>query len=1149
VVEINPLGHRTERTYHDLLGLPATTSDPNGLVIRNEYDGFGDLRKTISPTGLITSRSTSFETGISVFRRSVSHSTTSQVGQLPPTKTYYDNAGRPLRVETAGFDERDIIQVNEYDPRGRLVRRSLPYFLDELEAFEEDSAKNINPLHFVVTSFDDLNRETSVTSPDGGTSRVVYDGTTTVMVDELGRATTKIVNLKGLVVKTIDSAGGVLQFEYGAGDRHVRTLHTDGNELVTKYDVVGNKTSTHDPDLGRWVYRYNSFGEVIWQRDAKGQTTSVEYDALGRPTRRVMPELIEQFQYDNSNMGIGKLSSVQSSNGYSEKYSYERFGRLEGKEVQIDRDLFITRYVYDEYDRIVGTFHPENFRTKNVYSSSGHLSSVFANDPTGSFLDPLQLQWEAIERDQFGRVTLEKFGNGVESLTEHNDEKGSVDRIQLSLAGDSLYDLSLEYDLVGNLKSRAESTIGRSETFEYDELYRISRWALNGKIQADYAYDQAGRILLKSDIGNYSYAGGGPTHGVKEITSVEGETWKYTYDANGNMISGPKGHFEYYSNNSVRSIYKSDNLWSKFWYAPDGSRYRQLFSQKKQIGDMLGEHSLVETVSVGAYERIRDVGGVQGVRTGGALRAASVNPFGIAPHGFSRHRLHIATDSGVVAILEANTQYDPLHGYHEHKQAHRNAAISIAKSGFNRSYVHTDELGSIVRVTDQDGKVADAYVYDPWGKKERISLKGMPRSRYAEGSFRRGFTGHEHLENLELVHMNGRVYDPDIARFVSADVFIQAPLVSSFYDRYSYVANNPLKFVDPTGHFLKSIGKFFKKVGDAIARPFREAGRWLKKNWREVVVTVVAVAIVVFSGGTATPLAAVMVGAAAGAASAGLYVALYGGDLSDVLFAAARGAIIGGFSAGVAHGIGSMQLGAYKSALAHGSTQGVVAEANGGRFVQGFLSGSFSSLAGSQMAKSTALRNSVSAQAAASAVVGGTASTIGGGKFANGAISGLFVVAFNHLAHRGDVNSGGSREPASGTNSMGEEVAELEFDLSVGQSAGSSKYGGIYNFSTETGNHEFSAGYGIAGFTLSSSGEMDIMFGPQLKYGGFTSGEFTLGTTVNDPYWIDFKVKARVLGIGGSVRLHETQGFYNEFKNFGPRLMNYLTNGQMRYGY
>ena len=63
----------------------------------------------------------------------------------------------------------------------------------------------------------------------------------------------------------------------------------------------------------------------------------------------------------------------------------------------------------------------------------------------------------------------------------------------------------------------------------------------------------------------------------------------------------------------------------------------------------------------------------------------------------------------------------------------------------------------------------------------------------------RGFTLHEHLDEMGVIHMNGRIYDPLIGRFMSADPIIQAPGNLQNYNRYSYVMNNPLNLTDPSG--------------------------------------------------------------------------------------------------------------------------------------------------------------------------------------------------------------------------------------------------------------------------------------------------------------------------------------------------------------
>ena len=111
-------------------------------------------------------------------------------------------------------------------------------------------------------------------------------------------------------------------------------------------------------------------------------------------------------------------------------------------------------------------------------------------------------------------------------------------------------------------------------------------------------------------------------------------------------------------------------------------------------------------------------------------------------------------------------------------------------------YLHRDHLESIEAIIDENGLLAltegvsQYFSYDAFGQ-PRIPLGDVTN---------RGFTDHEHLSESGLIHMNGRVYDPLISRFLSADPIVQAPEFSQSYNHYSYVWNNPLSLVDPSGY-------------------------------------------------------------------------------------------------------------------------------------------------------------------------------------------------------------------------------------------------------------------------------------------------------------------------------------------------------------
>jgi len=116
-------------------------------------------------------------------------------------------------------------------------------------------------------------------------------------------------------------------------------------------------------------------------------------------------------------------------------------------------------------------------------------------------------------------------------------------------------------------------------------------------------------------------------------------------------------------------------------------------------------------------------------------------------------------------------------------------------------YYHKDALGSVDIITNIDAEIVSRSNYLPFGKREITQLS----SDVVEDELRRGFGGQEHMSNSSLVDMKARMYDNNIARFVSPDNYIQDPNQILSYNRYVYTMNNPLKYNDPTGHFWQFI--------------------------------------------------------------------------------------------------------------------------------------------------------------------------------------------------------------------------------------------------------------------------------------------------------------------------------------------------------
>jgi RHS repeat-associated protein len=160
-------------------------------------------------------------------------------------------------------------------------------------------------------------------------------------------------------------------------------------------------------------------------------------------------------------------------------------------------------------------------------------------------------------------------------------------------------------------------------------------------------------------------------------------------------------------------------------------------------------------------------------------------------------------------------------------------AVAV-KQGANTTwyYLLRDHLGNITHVVNTSNNVVAEYSYDAWGRRRdpddwgSYDVSGEP-ALFAG----RGFTGHEWLPWFNLYNMNGRLYDPVVGRFLSADNYVQAPGFSQSFNRYSYALNNPLKYTDPDGEWLQYViagliilGKNYfdgKKANNQEPNPFK----------------------------------------------------------------------------------------------------------------------------------------------------------------------------------------------------------------------------------------------------------------------------------------------------------------------------------------
>jgi len=314
-------------------------------------------------------------------------------------------------------------------------------------------------------------------------------------------------------------------------------------------------------------------------------------------------------------------------------------------------------------------------------------------------------------------------------------------------------------------------------------------------------------------------------------------------------------------------------------------------------------------------------------------------------------------------------------------------------------YMHGDTQGNIIAISKDNGTVINRRSYTPFGEIRAMATKeGIANALNQTNITNRGYTGHEHVEGTDgLIHMNGRVYDATIGRFMSADPLIQAPTDTQSYNRYSYVRNNPVNLIDPSGYNWAS--RLWKKIKPFVAIAAAITIGYLTMGTGSALI---GGAWGSFFGGTATLTTTMVSGALAGAASG----AIMTGSVSGTL----KGALWGGVTAGVAFGVAEMTASAFNisretahsasflkggnskaalfKAVSHGLSRTAISKlrynTTKGAFFSGFASSGFSVGGGQGIGGAIKM-----------AIVGGTISEIGGGKFANGAMGSAFQYLYN----------------------------------------------------------------------------------------------------------------------------------------------------------
>ncbi len=998
------------RTAFDAFGNPQFAETINGAKARSAYSAFGEKYFSSSNTGTRTLMrrrwcdDASSDIRCPADMGAVFVTETKSAG-APTSWSYSDKLGREILTISEGFSASQFVGVISYfDRLGRPAKVSEPFFSYSPVATSGSLPGEIatGSHYWTLTYFDALGRVNAIIAPNGANTTTQYVGLTTIITHPtngsgLIETKTEKKDLLGRVVEVTDALGNKVKYDYwNLKDlKSITNVPANGEAVsVTSFviDEHGRRTSSSDSNKGSYSFSYNDAGELTQQTAADGSCMLALHDFAGRITERYdvaaglgcnVSSAYQKTQtsFDLGVNGIGQASNTQllpldssSSDREDSTVVFDSFGRAVRTTQRIQNERsYIMEAKFDEFGRAAQNFFSADAGTyfgisrpaipltgEHVqYNARGypeHLRNVYR----ASAAVPGQIYRETKSVDARGNVVEEVFANNA-SMTVfrgYAEDSGWLKQIKSGAQSNGLtsptfgvlQDLLYTHDLQGNVMSRSDRSASgtTNEAFSYDKLQRLKATVRNG-ITEPMAYFSSGNISSKYNLsGGYAYDRQAPTEcsavignatpGPFALTKI-GSAESFCYDSRGNQIAGFAG-----------GVLKREISYTSF----DAARVIRSITPR----------SFVTRFNYGAArQRLRryDFAGSNTSETnqGKVTHYAGDAEVTTKPDGSTEVRRYI---SGMTQV-----QLIPATG-----------AVQT-----RREYLMTDALGSTHRVVSEqaaiipDGKQAFATFGERANAADRSTLSEVDQANF-NAVLPRGYTGHQQADEVGIIHMNGRIYDPRLGRFLQADPLMEDVFDPQAINAYSYVRNNPMNATDPTGHWRAKEQGILRQVvalaitvstGMHIVSSLKAAGANMCLAPGAAIYTTVATQ-------------AALAGAASGALTSGTL----------------KGALIGALGSFTFHQIGLSSLQTSERIFAHGIAGGTLEMLGGGKFGHGFVSAGLNKALSPLAETKNDFVNGVM-----NAAIGGSVSEITGGDFANGAAMAAAQFAYNKLLSDEDV--------------------------------------------------------------------------------------------------------------------------------------------------
>ena len=778
----NAKGQATTYKYNSCAGTMASTTDPNSQITSFSFDAVERLLTTSYPDGGQTSYCWSDTTGSSCAAAPPLFMTRSDLitSTMPLTrKVVVDGVGHTVQTQlTTDPEGIDYIDIG-YDGLGRRVSVSNPH-----------RATSSSTDGVTQYTYDSLNRVTLVVQPDGSQVVTSYLGNQTTVTDEGGK-------------KRKSQTDGLGRLTFVWEDPNILNYETD-----YQYNVLGNLRRVDqkggDPNAANWrtrTFTYNSLSQVICAANPEIAIVTCPDPDNGSYTAGTV-----RYVYDNEGNVASKTAPKPNQTGsatVTATYSYDALNRLTQKSYN-DGSTSTVKYGFDGVALTGCSPTPPSLTDSNPIGRrtamcDGSGATSWKHDQVGRTLQEKRKIGTAAAQSTIytfnldgsvatltypsGRQVTYTTGAGGRTLSaidQNGTPSNTTDDINY-VAGATYAPQGELYQLTNGASiSGAITYNSRLQPLQlYFTVGTISPTTLN-QLQQTACPTTAAMIMSRS----YNFGFGTNDNGnVISITNCRdtNRTQNFDYD-NLNRVQhaytsgqnwGEAFTIDAWGNLTNKAQYLGKTSYELLNVAPATAKNQLTGYGYDAAGNVISNSGTSYTYD--AENRLVTVGGVTYTYDGDGNRVKKSSGtlyWGAGP----------LAESDLTASATSWKDYVFFNGKRVARRDASNGSVH---------YFFADHLGSTSVITNSTGGTLEEDLdYYPYGG----VASGNASDHYL-------FTGKERDSESGLDMFGARYYGSSMGRFMTPDAFWKdgRPIDPQSWNEYSYVRNNPLRYVDPTG--------------------------------------------------------------------------------------------------------------------------------------------------------------------------------------------------------------------------------------------------------------------------------------------------------------------------------------------------------------